>query len=977
MARLKRKTKTDEEDFDIDVDVDVTEATATKTKTKNEKRTKKEKGDTSEGILNILDDMSDSDLKVVKRSKPNSSKDSSITVDDKKKKTTKERGSSRKKDKATTSQSSIINHFTTTKHVKHVDVQPVGADESPIDIESPKSNDENHDVNKIPSPTTTTDGKPVVKLHPFFQCEQDLSRKKERISKREENQKLLEQKLHTGPVAEMFLSKKERDIEYVEKLQNDFRNGVIKSSEDHALINAGKPVHPFFQQQRIAAQQSAVTAAANSKQPIDIDDLRLYYLCDYPGHDSAHIGWTPSVTSLISPTQRLERLSLSSSNIEYNGLWLEPNSLIGSFTSMLEAYAPPSSQESIIPSSCEATTTTPQPIVVDVDVPQVVDVVDVDVEAKPASQKLVPINDVLNNNNLITLFALLSGHGITFTFTLEQLIESFYTFKEALGTDGSSSSALWTDHYFPRVRTLGVDNKEQHQMLTDWFGCWREKDQLRYSTSSAGKRKKKGQGAGGELSSTIVICGPYGCGKTSIIYSLCKQHSYQILEVNPSSRRSGKYIMDMFGEATQSKSLNGFKSISTATDMSSANGSANMVLFEEVDTLFEDDRGFFNALSNLTNISKIPIVITCNELTPSIRSLIANNDLCLLQFDKQSPLAVILQLYFTLFVEGRLSPGHLTHEQFGHLLRFVELNQCDVRKCMYNLQFISLRPFNNINLYQVDHLLQRYQGANNLLVGRIPPPPAPSSSQQTDPTLSSSPSNNHSTINDRLALNRAADSQDVDIYFCNYITYSCNLATSQPDTLESLWKVSNDLSFNDIITAGQPNEQITLVADELNEIDDNSPTFIQHPLSLHDMNGATVPTSLRTLQQTQQQLDIASIIALYSLSINLFDRQQQDTKIDNAPFILDIEPNNKYRIPNDFHQQPSCFAELIDQLVMDSRSVLTSRQLTTEYQPALRTICEAEFKRKQANPKRGNRFTHYLDIDDHESELILASGFFT
>lgn len=164
-------------------------------------------------------------------------------------------------------------------------------------------------------------------------------------------------------------------------------------------------------------------------------------------------------------------------------------------------------------------------------------------------------------------------------------------------------------------------------------------------------------------SNIILVTGDYGVGKTTMVYTVAEQLGYEVFEINPGSRRSGKDIMSMVGEMTKSHhvtfglqqyqvqkkeeaeaSLKKPKKRRLNPCLSSAPKQANqtndgllkhflrknavespvlkrvpspepkqsLILLEEVDLLFEDDKAFWTSINELSQKSKRPIVMTCN-----------------------------------------------------------------------------------------------------------------------------------------------------------------------------------------------------------------------------------------------------------------------------------------------------------------------------------------------------------------------------
>ncbi|GAN06884.1 hypothetical protein MAM1_0140d06374 [Mucor ambiguus] len=174
-------------------------------------------------------------------------------------------------------------------------------------------------------------------------------------------------------------------------------------------------------------------------------------------------------------------------------------------------------------------------------------------------------------------------------------------------------------------------------------------------------------------SNIILLVGDHGIGKTASVYTIAEQMDYEVFEINAGSRRSGKDIMSAVGEMTKShlvafgiappasagslflekissnsstntkpvkkKKLNPSlrSSLSTATTSKptslkdflvkkkpgvvTSNVPAiippttkqSLILLEEVDILFEEDKGFWAAVIELSQKSKRPIIMTCND----------------------------------------------------------------------------------------------------------------------------------------------------------------------------------------------------------------------------------------------------------------------------------------------------------------------------------------------------------------------------
>lgn len=170
----------------------------------------------------------------------------------------------------------------------------------------------------------------------------------------------------------------------------------------------------------------------------------------------------------------------------------------------------------------------------------------------------------------------------------------------------------------------------------------------------------------------VVISGPHGCGKTAAVYAVAKELGFEVFEINSSSRRSGKDILDRVGDVTRNHLVRGSHNhhpeaidadtqrIADALDAdikSGRQGTMNtffkakeptntspvpkievlnttstgdintkappkvaqkaqkqsLIFFEEVDILYEEDKNFWNTVMAMVIESKRPIVMTCTD----------------------------------------------------------------------------------------------------------------------------------------------------------------------------------------------------------------------------------------------------------------------------------------------------------------------------------------------------------------------------
>lgn len=82
-----------------------------------------------------------------------------------------------------------------------------------------------------------------------------------------------------------------------------------------------------------------------------------------------------------------------------------------------------------------------------------------------------------------------------------------------------------------------------------------------------------------------------------VVHLVANECGYTVLELSASHKRGSKELNSLLGEEVRSI-------------FSRVKASRTLVLLDDVDVLHSDDRGFWNALSNMVSSAKCPIVLT-------------------------------------------------------------------------------------------------------------------------------------------------------------------------------------------------------------------------------------------------------------------------------------------------------------------------------------------------------------------------------
>lgn len=188
-----------------------------------------------------------------------------------------------------------------------------------------------------------------------------------------------------------------------------------------------------------------------------------------------------------------------------------------------------------------------------------------------------------------------------------------------------------------------------------------------------GDGSHKGAKDAPRLRNAVVISGPYGCGKSAAVYALAKELGFEVFEISPSSRRSGKDIVEKIGDMTRNHQVQQQQSGASASPRDGKDNSLSteeqvaaevksgkqatmnsffkpkpvakakpikrqpevqkappaehaearkaapksqkqsLILLEEVDILYEEDKQFWSTVIGLMAQSKRPFIMTCNN----------------------------------------------------------------------------------------------------------------------------------------------------------------------------------------------------------------------------------------------------------------------------------------------------------------------------------------------------------------------------
>lgn len=108
--------------------------------------------------------------------------------------------------------------------------------------------------------------------------------------------------------------------------------------------------------------------------------------------------------------------------------------------------------------------------------------------------------------------------------------------------------AMWTEKYKPKSADDIIGNAEALKKLKTWLETWKNLSQEIISK----RTRKNSSSSEFEMTdcdsrdsiripdNTIILAGPCGSGKTAAVYAVCNQLGFNVIEMNASSKRTGR-----------------------------------------------------------------------------------------------------------------------------------------------------------------------------------------------------------------------------------------------------------------------------------------------------------------------------------------------------------------------------------------------------------------------------------------------------
>ncbi|XP_022829804.1 ATPase family AAA domain-containing protein 5 [Spodoptera litura] len=234
----------------------------------------------------------------------------------------------------------------------------------------------------------------------------------------------------------------------------------------------------------------------------------------------------------------------------------------------------------------------------------------------------------------------------------------------------------WTDKYKAITTKQIIGNFETLKELRKWLVSWTEnqvkskaKSKANSDSSDYYESEPDSRDSMKSTNNLLILAGPTGCGKTASIYAVAADLAMKVIEVNASSRRTGKIMLQDLQEATQSHKVNRGTGNSdnsqksqekqtvipkqtkkrgrpkkaieeekskasvvknevlsgTTLSQESTRTDSSLILIDDADIVFDQDDGFTSAIVQLVHCSKRPVIlITSSLVCPHLQRFVQN-----------------------------------------------------------------------------------------------------------------------------------------------------------------------------------------------------------------------------------------------------------------------------------------------------------------------------------------------------------------
>lgn len=205
----------------------------------------------------------------------------------------------------------------------------------------------------------------------------------------------------------------------------------------------------------------------------------------------------------------------------------------------------------------------------------------------------------------------------------------------------ANESALWTDYFKPTKTSDLLIPYEGKKHIKNWisnsFGRLKAQSLAIPRNVQLKKKKKKmndslyddfivpddedGEATEEEIFvPVLIIHGATGVGKSASVYAALHEINGYVHEINSGQARGRRDLHSTLKELSTTQLVHNVDS----EDGKKGEFQRGIILFDDTDVLFEQDRTFWTVVQEIINISRRPIVITCKDMSNIPNTIIDN-----------------------------------------------------------------------------------------------------------------------------------------------------------------------------------------------------------------------------------------------------------------------------------------------------------------------------------------------------------------
>ncbi|RDW26151.1 hypothetical protein B0I73DRAFT_168081 [Yarrowia lipolytica] len=220
----------------------------------------------------------------------------------------------------------------------------------------------------------------------------------------------------------------------------------------------------------------------------------------------------------------------------------------------------------------------------------------------------LPNRHVLSSDGILQLSREICG-DLTSNSAIQSLLSRVTTLSAFDTADRETQ--MWVDKYRPRSRHELVGSSKHVSNIVSWL-------KIRLSRRSCLVKSPHATPSSGfivdddavmiydNITETdpllLVLSGPTSSGKKASLIAACAELDLFVFKLNATTRRTQKELMSALQGLGGSQLVNHKQK-------------SCIILIEDVDVLYEDEKGFWSVLEKVLEKSKVPVVVTTSDVT--------------------------------------------------------------------------------------------------------------------------------------------------------------------------------------------------------------------------------------------------------------------------------------------------------------------------------------------------------------------------